>query len=129
MRGDREARERALALLYEAESQGAKPADLLEDQLVQSEFARAAVSGIAEEQARIDELISAKLKGWSLDRLAAVDRALLRLGTWELLEHDEASVGVIINEAVELAGQYSTTESKKFVNGVLAAIAAELRAS
>ena len=128
MQGNREARERALALLYEAESQGAKPADLLEEQLVRSEFARAAVSGIAEDQSRIDELISAKLKGWSLDRLAAVDRALLRLGTWELMAHEEASIGVILSEAVELAGQYSTTESKKFVNGVLAAIAAEVRA-
>ena len=129
MHGNREGRERAIALLYEAESQGAKPADLLAEQLVNSEFARVAVSGVAEHQTAIDELISSKLKGWSLDRLAAVDRALLRLGTWELMAHDEASVAVILSEAVELAGQYSTTESKKFVNGVLAEIATELRPS
>ena len=124
---NREGRERALTLLYEAEARGAEPAELLEDQIVSSEFAREAVKGVERLQERIDELIAAKSKGWALDRLAAVDRAVLRLGTWELLEHDEASVGVILSEAVELAGQYSTGQSKKFVNGLLAAIAAEVR--
>lgn len=124
---NREGRERAITLLYEAESRGADPAELLDDQVVSSEFAREAVRGVERLQEEIDELIAAKSKGWALNRLAAVDRAVLRLGTWELIEHKEASVGVILSEAVELAGQYSTAESKRFVNGLLAAIAAEVR--
>jgi transcription antitermination protein NusB len=55
-----------------------------------------------------------------------VDRALLRLGTWELLEHEEAPTAVILSEAVELAGEFSTKASKAFVNGVLAGIAADV---
>ena len=124
---NREGRERAITLLYEAESRGADPAELLDDQVVSSEFAREAVRGVDRLQEQIDALIAAKSKGWALNRLAAVDRAVLRLGTWELMEHEEASVGVILSEAVELAGQYSTAESKRFVNGLLAAIAAEVR--
>ena len=127
MHANREGRERALSLLYEAESRGADPSELLDEQVVASEFAREAVRGVERNQDRIDELIAAKSKGWSLDRLAAVDRALIRLATWELMEHDEASIGVILSEAVELAGQYSTSDSKRFVNGLLAAIAAEVR--
>ena len=95
--------------------------------MVSSEFAREAVRGVERLQEEIDKLIAAKSKGWALNRLAAVDRAVLRLGTWELMEHTEASVAVILSEAVELAGQYSTAESKRFVNGLLAAIAAEVR--
>lgn len=95
--------------------------------MVSSEFAREAVRGVERLQETIDALIAAKSKGWALSRLAAVDRAIIRLATWELMEHTDASVGVILSEAVELAGQYSTASSKKFVNGLLAAIAAEVR--
>lgn len=126
MHPNRDGRERALELLYEAEARGLLPTDLLSDQLVSSEFARAAVEGSTEQIAKIDELISKRSKDWSLERLAAVDRALLRLAVWELLEHREVSSAVVISEAVELAGIFSTEKSKKFVNGVLAAIATDL---
>jgi N utilization substance protein B len=71
----------------------------------------------------IDALVAQYAKGWALDRMPAVDRALLRLATYELLHHSEVPVAVVISEAVELASQFSTDDSSRFVNGVLSAIA------
>jgi N utilization substance protein B len=65
--------------------------------------------------------------GWALDRMPVVDRSLLRISTYELLERPDVPVGAIISEAVELANRFSTEESGRFVNGVLAAIAADVR--
>lgn len=126
MHANRDGRERALALLFEAEARGEDPAALLDEQMVASEFARRAVTGVSENLSEIDSRIQARSKGWTIERMAAVDRALLRLGVWELLSHEEAPLAVILNEAVELAGEYSTGTSKKFVNGVLAGVAADL---
>ena len=64
---------------------------------------------------------------WDLDRMPALDRALLRLGAFELVHRPDVPTGAVINEAVELASQYSTDDSGRFVNGVLAAIAREVR--
>jgi len=72
-------------------------------------------------------LISSHAIGWAMDRMPVVDRALLRMGTFELLAHGDVPTAVVISEAVDLATQYSTDESGRFVNGVLAAIAAEVR--
>ena len=77
------------------------------------------------DQARIDELIAAHAIDWTLDRMPVVDRAVLRMATFELLARPDVPTGVVISEAVELAKQYSTDESGRFVNGVLATIARE----
>lgn len=86
------------------------------------------VSGVETNSARIDELISSHAIDWALDRMPVIDRTLLRMATFELLELDDIPTAVVISEAVDLAKQYSTDESGRFVNGVLAAVAAEVRA-
>jgi N utilization substance protein B len=124
----REARERALSLLYEADAKGIAPdAVLAELPVVPDGFAAGLVRGVGHEQARIDELISRFAVDWAIDRMPVVDRTLLRIAVYELLEHDDVPTGAVISEAVELAKAYSTDESGRFVNGVLGAIASEVR--
>jgi transcription antitermination protein NusB len=124
----REARERALSLLYEADSKGVAPADVLADLPVTPDpFAAAIVAGVQSELERIDSLITAHAIGWAMDRMPVIDRALLRMGTYELLERDDVPTAVVLSEAVELASEYSTEESGRFVNGVLATIASSVR--
>jgi transcription antitermination protein NusB len=83
--------------------------------------------GVEDHQARIDELISKHAIDWSLDRMPVVDRAVLRMASYELGWCDDVPTSVVISEAVELAKAYSTEESGGFVNGLLATIAHELR--
>jgi transcription antitermination protein NusB len=90
-------------------------------------FAAELVAGVDRELDVIDGLISNHAEGWELDRLAAVDRQLLRIATFELLQRRDVSQAVVIDEAVELAKQFSTEASGAYVNGVLSAIAAEVR--
>jgi N utilization substance protein B len=124
----REARERALSLLYEAESKQAQPSAVLADLPVPPDpFVVELVSGVQSQQPRIDELIANHAIGWAVDRMPVVDRSLLRMATFELLARPDVPTGVVISEAVELATQYSTDESGRFVNGVLATIAAVVR--
>ncbi len=87
------------------------------------------VGGVESKQLRLDELIAAHAIGWSIDRMPVVDRVLLRMATYELLARPDVPTGVVISEAVELATEYSTEESGRFVNGVLATIAAVVRPS
>ena len=120
----REARERALSLLYEAESKQLGPADVLAELPVPPEdFVVDLVAGVGRRGQEIDELIGAYSIDWTLDRMPAVDRNLLRLATYELLERPEIPTAAILSEAVELAKRYSTEDSGRFVNGVLASIA------
>jgi N utilization substance protein B len=120
----REARERALSLLYEAESKQADPVAILTElPVVPDPFVVDLVQGVAADQARIDGLISAHAIGWTMDRMPVVDRVLLRMATYELLDRPDIPTGAVISEAVDLAGQYSTDESGRFVNGVLSTIA------
>lgn len=124
----REARERALSLLYEAESKDCTPGAVLDELPVAPDaFTSDLVGGVGSHLDRIDGLISRHAIGWALDRMPAIDRALLRMGTYELLERADVPTGVVLSEAVELAGGYSTDESGRFVNGVLSAIAGEVR--
>jgi transcription antitermination protein NusB len=124
----REARERALGLLYEAESKGVEPAAVLGDLPVPPDpFVADLVGGVQKEQARIDDLIAAHAIDWTIDRMPVVDRALLRMATYELVARPDVPTGAVISEAVELATQYSTEDSGRFVNGVLATIAAVVR--
>lgn len=124
----REARERALSLLYEAEAKDATPAAVLDELPVAPDaYAADLVEGVGTQLEKIDGLISGHAIGWAVERMPAVDRALLRLSTYELLNRPDVPTAVILSEAVELAAAYSTEESGRFVNGVLSAIATDVR--
>ncbi|HSH10798.1 MAG TPA: transcription antitermination factor NusB [Ilumatobacter sp.] len=123
-----DARERALYLLYEAHSKGIDPADTIELQVVEpDEMTRQLVLGVGRTLAVLDERIAAKAHGWTLKRMPVLDLNVMRLGVYELLERAEVPTAVILNEAVELAKRFSTDDSGRFVNGVLAAVAADVR--
>jgi N utilization substance protein B len=77
------------------------------------------IDGVKEHQARIDAMISQVAENWRLDRMAAIDRNILRLGAYEMLFRPEVPAKVAINEALELAKRYSTAQSSRFVNGIL----------
>ena len=120
------ARKRALDILFEADQRGIDPLTLIADRVAQpnpaaplSEYAITLVEGVMKQSERIDELLATYSHGWTIDRMPAVDRAVLRLGTWELLFNDEVPDAVAIDEAVELARLLSTDDSPGFVNGLL----------
>jgi len=120
----RAARERALELLYEAEAKDTTAGAIIDDlPVTPDQYACLLVVGVDDHRVEIDALLTQYAKGWALDRMPAVDRALLRVATFELLHHPEVPVAVVISEAVELASQFSTDDSSRFVNGVLSAIA------
>lgn len=124
-----QARERALGLLYEAEAKHEDPGTLVDSLPVAPDpYAEALVRGVTGHRDRIDALLAAAAVGWQLDRMPVVDRAVLRVAVYELLEEADVPVAVVIDEAVELVKQYSTDDSGGFVNGVLSTIAAEVRA-
>ena len=127
------ARKRALDVLFEAEQRDAPVLDLLAERITLGSppvpgYAADLVRGVATHAARIDELISQYAQGWTLDRMPAVDRNVLRIGVYELLWADDVPDAVAINEAVLLAQDLSTDASPAFVNGLLARIA-ELKPS
>ena len=122
------ARKRALDILFEAELRGAPVLDLLAERITMGSppvapYAADLVRGVTEHAARIDELISQYAEGWTLDRMPAVDRNVLRIGVYELLWAQDVPDAVAINEAVLLAQDLSTEASPAFVNGLLARIA------
>lgn len=127
--GRHKARKRAVDLLFEAEAR-----DLTAAQVADERAALAAskpeveqlnpytvqvARGVTEQSAHIDELISSHLQGWTLARLPAVDRAIMRVAVWELLHAIDVPEAVAVDEAVELAKELSTDESPGFINGVL----------
>ncbi|MGI9196411.1 MAG: transcription antitermination factor NusB [Candidatus Nanopelagicales bacterium] len=127
------ARKRALDILFEADVRGADPLETLalaRDRRVAEgegdlpEYAVELVQGVTAHRERIDEVLSTYSLGWTLDRMPAVDRNLLRLGTFELLWGD-VPPAVAIDEAVELTRELSTDDSPSFVNGLLARIEGE----
>jgi N utilization substance protein B len=123
-----DARERALYLLYEAEAKGISPIDALELQIVEpDELTTVLVRGVAEHRARLGEAIAARATGWSLDRMPVLDISVLLIGAYELAERPDVPVAVVIDEAVELAKRFSTDNSGRYVNGVLSALADDLR--
>jgi transcription antitermination protein NusB len=124
----RQARELALSLLYEADTKGAPPGDVLAEFPIDPDpFAADLVGGVGEHHEQIDELIRRFAKDWTLERMPVVDRNLLRIGVYELLERPDVPTAATISEAVELARRYSTEESGRFVNGMLGRIAEEVR--
>jgi N utilization substance protein B len=126
----RAARERALELAYEAEQRGVSADALLADLPVEPDpYARLLFVGCDEHREEIDALIRKYSEHWALERMPVVDRALLRIGTFELGWVTDTPTAVAITEAVELAKEYSTKDSGRFVNGLLARIAGEVRGS
>jgi N utilization substance protein B len=124
----RQARERALGLLYEAETKRQSPSALVAEQVLDPDpFAVDVVIGVEGAQDEIDALITRFAKNWPLARMPALDRTLLRMGVYELTHRPDVPTGVVLSEIVDLASEYSTDDSGPFVNGVLAAIAAEVR--
>jgi len=124
----REARERAFHLLYESEMKNEGSSEVLAALPLEPDtFAVELVMGVSQEGNVIDSLIIDHAHNWELDRMPALDRALLRLATYELAFRPDVPTGAVISEAVDLAKRYSTDDSGKFVNGVLSAIAAAVR--
>ncbi len=120
-------RKRALDLLYAAEMRGQDPAATLDAAIADGEgptnpHTETLVRGVCEHRARIDELLSTYSEGWTLDRMPAVDRTVLRIGVFELLWADDVPPAVAVAEAVALVRDLSTDDSPAFVNGVLGAM-------
>ena len=121
-------RERALSLLYEAELKGESPLAVLDGLPVRPDgYVCTLLEGAVATRAEADTRISAASVGWPLERMAVIDRLVLRLAVAELLDTDGPPLAVVIDEAVQLAKTYSTDDSGSFVNGILSTIAAEVR--
>jgi transcription antitermination protein NusB len=121
-------RERALALLYEAELKGESPLGVLEGLAVPPDaYVCTLLEGAVATRTEADSRIAAVAVGWPLDRMAVIDRLVLRLAVSELLDAGGPPTPVIIDEAVELVKTYSTDDSGAFVNGILSTIAAQVR--
>lgn len=123
------ARKRALDVLFEADQREIKPITLLAQRIAQPgaetalpQYSVDIVEGVVAQQGRIDELLATHAHGWTIDRMPAVDRAILRLGTWEVLFNDDVPDAVAVDEAVELSRSLSTDDSPAFVNGLLGRI-------
>lgn len=119
-------REIALQILYQLEQNPGIDAGEIERfierrlrEVSLREYARALVRGVQAHQPEIDALITRVAENWRLDRMAAIDRNILRLGAFEMLHDPDIPVKVAINEALELAKRYSTAQSSRFVNGIL----------
>ena len=118
------ARKRALDVLFASELRSEDPVAALETAIAEGEgptndYTAVLVRGVAAHRERIDALLSDYSEGWTLDRMPAVDRNVLRLGLWELLYADDVPDAVAVSEAVALVRDLSTDESPGFVNGVL----------
>ena len=120
-------RERALSLLYEAELKGESPLRVVDDLAVPPDpFVRSLLERTVATRDEADRRIAGASVGWPLERMAVIDRLVLRMAVSELLDPEGPPVAVVIDEAVELVKAYSTDESGRFVNGILATIAADI---
>jgi N utilization substance protein B len=133
MSARRKARKRALDILFSADVREMELADALsaEAQRAASEpdreaswlYAREIVDGVIDHSAEIDETIQTFARGWTLERMPAVDRAIVRIAVWEIMFNPAVPAAVAVSEAVEMATSLSTDESAGFVNGLLATVA------
>ncbi|GAA1257077.1 transcription antitermination factor NusB [Oryzihumus leptocrescens] len=124
------ARKRALDILFEAEQRGVNVESLLAERLAHpgteaplNEYTVELVQGVVRKWVAINELLSTYSQGWTIERMPAVDRAILRIGAFEVLYADDVPDAVAISEAVALAKSLSTDDSPTFVNGLLARLA------
>lgn len=126
----RESRERALGLCYESEVREVEPQGILEGLPTKpDEYALQLFEGVYANREAIDKYLTEFSLNWSLERMPVIDRCILRISAYELLFAKEVPTAVAISEAVDLAKQYSTKDSGRFVNGLLARVASEVRAS
>jgi N utilization substance protein B len=131
------ARKRAIDAIYAADLRKESPETLLAATALQTmdrqnqdaifSYAREIVAGVIEHHSEIDNLLETYSEGWSIERMPNVDRAILRVGIWEILYTDTPN-GVVVNEAVDVAKEYSTEESGGFINGLLSRVAGTQRA-
>lgn len=125
-------RKRALDILYESDIKGVNPLWLVKERTTTTDeiasFASELVEGYGAQAAEIDALIDSHAKNWDLDRLASVDRNILRIAVFEIMHSESRKVptSVSIDEALELASTLSTDESPKYIHGILSAIAKEI---
>lgn len=132
----RESREKAVQLLFQIDMTQASVQDAMAHFIEEEEdrqektkdalFLRTLTEGAVAHQSEIDAVISKYLRGWTVARLANVDRAILRLAGYEMLYEKDIPIGVSLNEAVELAKLFGSDESPKFINGVLSSMAKEI---
>ena len=125
-------RKRALDILYESDIKGVNPLWLVKERTTTTDeiasFASELVEGYGAQAAEIDALVDSNAKNWDLDRLASVDRNILRIAVFEIMHSESRSVptSVAIDEALELASTLSTDESPKYIHGILSSIAKEI---
>lgn len=127
------ARKRAIDALFAADLRETKAADMLaETERLSPErseqgeifqYASACVSGVSANGQEIDETLETYAQGWTITRMPALDRAILRLACWEILFNDDVPDAVAVNEAVQIAKEFSTDDSPGFINGLLSKIA------
>jgi transcription antitermination protein NusB len=130
MKARTRARGTALQVLFEIDMVGHLPAQVLQDRLeeepypdILADFIRQIIFGVFPMRSRLDQVISRYAPEWPLDQIAAIDRNILRISTWEFAVQRETPVKVAINEAVELAKAFGSDSSPRFVNGVLGSLA------
>ncbi|GAA1809395.1 transcription antitermination factor NusB [Nocardioides hankookensis] len=121
------ARKRALDVLFASDVRGESATTALETAIADGEgptndYTAVLVRGVEEHRGHIDEVLAQYAEGWTLQRMPAVDRNVLRLGVWELLYAEDVPDSVAISEAMALVTDLSTDESPQFVNGVLGAV-------
>ncbi len=125
------AREMALRVLFEYDLAHTDPKSLVERLNSQDtrdrEFAQSIVHGVLEHQEQVDRIIAQSSVDWRVQRMPTIDRNVLRIAVYELLFEPKTPISVLIAEAVELAGVYSTEDAKRFVNGVLSSAAKAVR--
>jgi N utilization substance protein B len=130
LRPRREARETALVLLYEAEARGVDPREVLEAQIVTPlNYTVSLLTGVSEHLEETDALITRFARDWRLERMPSIDRCLMRIAVFELSHRSDVPTPVVLAEAVELASRYSTADSSRFINGILARVADYVRPS
>lgn len=126
--GRSEARERAVELAYEAEQRGSGLDELLATLVLEPDQYTVTLLRAAEDhRAEAERHIASRSRGWTLERMPVLDRLIMRLAVAELLTQDDVPTAVVLAEFTELAGRFSTEDSSRFVNGVLAAIGREVR--
>ncbi|MEK5335044.1 transcription antitermination factor NusB [Bacillus sp. FSL M8-0166] len=126
----RTAREKALQTLFQIDVSNIDPKEAITHALDEQEsdpFFEELVFGVLEEKDKLDDMISRHLVNWKLDRIANVDRAILRLSVYEMVYQEDIPVSVSMNEAIELAKLFGDDKAPKFVNGVLSNIKNDLK--
>lgn len=128
MSARRKARKRALDFLYEADLRGGVALELYHsrpaEDLSQEEYVGRLLQGVSRHSVKLDELIMTYAQGWDMDRMPAIDRNLLRISMYEILWESDLDEKIAVSEAVEMAEELSTSESARYINGVLGRIIA-----